>query len=35
MLLEQQGELPESLTEYRHALRSLEVGPGRATPLPQ
>jgi len=33
MLLEQQGELPESLTEYRHALRSLEVGRARATPF--
>jgi chemotaxis protein methyltransferase CheR len=33
MLLEQQGELAESLTEYRRALRSLEVGRARATPF--
>jgi chemotaxis protein methyltransferase CheR len=33
MLLEQQGEVPEALTEYRRALRSLEVGRARATPF--
>jgi chemotaxis protein methyltransferase CheR len=33
MLLEQQGGLAESLTEYRRALRSLEVGRARATPF--